>query len=538
MQGSAKYTSLRVKTARTDNQLLYMQVIRDVPSLLTVQSPIFMTTPGALKSLNFLRDPGLLSPETGCRRCPHGVHVAGETLPVEVELLDAFHNRITFCFSGQSCEYLPDATVAAQLISSASDEQEGTLAGQLTDEGEAGSLAFTDLSVELAGPEYVLRLCMVDELANPVIAAKRRQSYGLEQRLCAAGGNHLQVQVDSKPFAVVPSRPAALKILAMSVNSGEFEKLPVQPEIEIVDTFGNTVDRDCYRAECAALNHTCNSTGLSACPVHIDVSLAGASNVSRVQGTTMVSDLHGVAKFTDISILADSSEWPGPFVKCVCPMGVCKLCSASDCTHPAPFPYYSLQFQADPTADGYALATLDTDITLHRRAQSMKIIVQPALIVAREVFASDIVIEVLDCARSVAIFDTSYVLAAMDDNAGGGTLSGKTTVQLRNGLAIFSNLGIDLFGNGYTLKFSYAGTAAVSNVKSRPFRVERPVEILEQVQISSFRGRVTAGVSFDVEAVQPVVELRGLDGKKLANTVLPVTASISALMDPGSWQNW
>jgi hypothetical protein len=168
----------------------------------------------------------------------------------------------------------------------------------------------------------------------------------------------------------------------------------------------------------------------------------------------------------------------------------------------------------------------------------MKIIVQPALIVAREVFASDIVIEVLDCARSVAIFDTSYVSAAMDDNAGGGTLSGKTTVQLRNGLAIFSNLGIDLFGNGYTLKFSYAGTAAVSNVKSRPFRVERPVEILEQVQISSFRGRVTAGVSFDVEAVQPVVELRGLDGKKLANTVLPVTASISALMDPGSWQNW
>ena len=115
---------------------------------------------------------------------------------------------------------------------------------------------------------------------------------------------------------------------------------------------------------------------------------------------------------------------------------------------------------------------------------------------------------------------------------------GRTAVQLQNGLAYFTNLGIDLSGNGYTLKFTYSGLTQLRPVKSSPFRVEKPVKILEMIQRDLFGGVVTAGDSFDIDAMQPVVELRGDDNERLANTVLPVTATINQLYNPGNWQDW
>jgi len=70
------------------------------------------------------------------------------------------------------------------------------------------------------------------------------------------------------------------------------------------------------------------------------------------------------------------------------------------------------------------VASTFKNIDLRRRAQKMRIVVQPALIVAQEVFASAIEVEVLDCSDSVAIYDSATVFASIEDNAGGGTISG------------------------------------------------------------------------------------------------------------------
>jgi hypothetical protein len=70
------------------------------------------------------------------------------------------------------------------------------------------------------------------------------------------------------------------------------------------------------------------------------------------------------------------------------------------------------------------LALAEKNIDLKKRAQKMQIIVQPALIVAQEIFASSIVVEVLDCSDSVAIYDVATVSASIAYNAGGGTISG------------------------------------------------------------------------------------------------------------------
>jgi hypothetical protein len=70
------------------------------------------------------------------------------------------------------------------------------------------------------------------------------------------------------------------------------------------------------------------------------------------------------------------------------------------------------------------LALAEKNVDLKERAQKMKILVQPALIVAQEVFASSIVVEILDCRDSVAIYDFATVSASIAYNAGGGTISG------------------------------------------------------------------------------------------------------------------
>ena len=546
-EAAATFLNLRAKLARNDNRLVYMQVIETVPTGLSVKSDTFTILPGALKSLAFLRDPGLMSPPKGCRRCPTGVHLAGETLPVEIILRDAFHNRIAFCRDGAACSYLPSASVAAQLIPMATAKQ-AKLTGQLTDECSEGRLTFTDLNVESVGT-YSLRLCVVDAMSNAITVAPRASYFELHQTLCANGGNHLKVQADSSPFIIAPNRPAKVSAEAMSRITGEMELLPVQPSILVMDTYDNVADKDCYRFSCAGLNHTCNATGRATCPNDVDVLLYDPDGSpitpgkprALLHGNTRVSEMRGYAIFTDLAIIADTSEWPGQLTKCGCPNGECRSCSGSqfdsECYLQPPFPYYSLRFRAIDDS-GHELASADVFVEVKRRAQVMRIVVQPALIVALEVFASDIVVEVLDCKGEPVRYDSAEIEASINSNAGGGVLAGRTKTQLKGGLAVFTDLGINLFGNGYTLSFTYLGASEIPPVESSPFRVEKPVEVLVQVDTHVFGGNVTAGVSLDVEASQPIVELRGRDNKRLPNTVLPVTASISPIYNPGGWQDW
>ena len=112
---------------------------------------------------------------------------------------------------------------------------------------------------------------------------------------------------------------------------------------------------------------------------------------------------------------------------------------------------------------------------------------------------------------------------------------GHATVQLQSGLAYFTDLGIDLSGSGYSLKFTYSGMTQLQEVESSIFRVEKPVSFLVQIDKDKFGGEVTAG---EPMIAQPVVELRGSDNKILATTVLPVTASINMRFNPGDWQRW
>ena len=72
-------------------------------------------------------------------------------------------------------------------------------------------------------------------------------------------------------------------------------------------------------------------------------------------------------------------------------------------------------------------------------------------------------VKVLDQFGNLVTSDTSNVTVAIGTNAGGGTLSGTTTVAASGGVASFSTLSIDRVGNGYTLTAADGGLTGATS---------------------------------------------------------------------------
>src|SRR5207247_1592668 len=94
--------------------------------------------------------------------------------------------------------------------------------------------------------------------------------------------------------------------------------------------------------------------------------------------------------------------------------------------------------------------------------------VEPTNTVAGVAISPAVTVRVLDQFDNLVTTDTSNVTVAIGTNAGGGTLSGTTTVAAVGGTASFSTLSIDKTGLSYTLTATDgtlgAGTSAPFNI--------------------------------------------------------------------------
>jgi hypothetical protein len=82
---------------------------------------------------------------------------------------------------------------------------------------------------------------------------------------------------------------------------------------------------------------------------------------------------------------------------------------------------------------------------------------------------SPVTVAVVDQYGNVETDDTSdTVTLSLDTNPSGGTLSGTLTVAVVNGIATFSDLALDLAGDGYTL---HALTVGLADADSAAFRI-------------------------------------------------------------------
>jgi len=115
-------------------------------------------------------------------------------------------------------------------------------------------------------------------------------------------------------------------------------------------------------------------------------------------------------------------------------------------------------------ASGLAQATSDAFNITPPPATHVVFTVQPSSTTAGEAIAPAVEVTVLDAQGNTATGFSGNITVAIGTNAGGGTLSGTTSVGAANGVATFSNLRIDKAGSGYTLAASASGlTGATSN---------------------------------------------------------------------------
>src|SRR5213075_2803849 len=109
---------------------------------------------------------------------------------------------------------------------------------------------------------------------------------------------------------------------------------------------------------------------------------------------------------------------------------------------------YTLAATSSPSLTG---ATSSTFNISPAAPDHLTFLQQPTDAVAGVAISPAITVRVEDVLANLVTSDTRNVTLAIGTNAGGGTLSGTTTVAASGGIATFSNLSINKTGTGYTL---------------------------------------------------------------------------------------
>jgi hypothetical protein len=140
---------------------------------------------------------------------------------------------------------------------------------------------------------------------------------------------------------------------------------------------------------------------------------------------------------------------------------------------------------------------------------------QPTNATAGVSIAPAVVVNALDVNNNIATAYTANVVAAIGTNAGGGTLSGTTSVAAVAGVATFSNLSIDKSGTGYTL---HATSGSLTDATSAGFNISAAG--LSQLIFTSQPVATQAG-----SHIAPAVEVSGDDA--FGNLVTTFTGNVT-----------
>ncbi|HET9707460.1 MAG TPA: hypothetical protein VFP39_04065, partial [Gemmatimonadales bacterium] len=162
---------------------------------------------------------------------------------------------------------------------------------------------------------------------------------------------------------------------------------------------------------------------------NVTIALLTNSAGGVLLGTTTVAAANGVANFNDLTIDQASAGYR---------LGISAAGLAPD------------------TSNAFSISA--------GQATSLLFTVQPSNATAGATISPAIRVTAFDAHGNQATGFTGNVTLAIANNAGGGTLSGTTTVGAANGVAVFSGLSISLAGIGYTLQATAAGLVAATSV--------------------------------------------------------------------------
>jgi hypothetical protein len=160
----------------------------------------------------------------------------------------------------------------------------------------------------------------------------------------------------------------------------------------------------------------------------ITVAIGTNPSNGTLSGTTTVAAINGVASFANLSINKTGT-------------GYTLAASASGLT--------------GSTSNAFNITA--------GAANKLAFSVQPTNSTAGASIAPSLQVTVEDAQGNTVTTATNMITVAIGTNPSSGTLSGTTTVAAVNGVATFSNLSINLSGNGYTLTASATGLTSATS---------------------------------------------------------------------------
>lgn len=153
-------------------------------------------------------------------------------------------------------------------------------------------------------------------------------------------------------------------------------------------------------------------------------------------------------------------------------------------------------------------------------ATQLAFAVQPSTTAAGSAIAPAVQVAVQDAGGNLVSTATNSIAIAIGTNAGGGSLSGTTSVAASGGIAQFSNLSIDKTGTGYTLQATATGLATAV---STPFNIASGAA--DHLGFTVEPANTVAGV-----AIAPAVKVAVLDA--IGNVVTTSSANVTvAILD-------
>ncbi|HEY6110523.1 MAG TPA: hypothetical protein VIV56_16595, partial [Gemmatimonadales bacterium] len=508
--GVATFSTLSI-----DKMGIGYRLAASAASLAAVTSDSFDIVPGVAAQLVFTTQP----PTTT---------IAGAIIgpPVQVEVRDGVGNLVTG-FAG-------NVTIS---ITSGTGTTGATLAGTRTVLASGGVATFTDLSISRSGAAYTLSVrssglagatsTPFDILAGPVSAL----AFSVQPVTTSAGATFV-------PAVAVSARDAAGNTvstfgdpvtLSISANpgNGTLHGTTTQAAVSGVATFPDlSIDSSGtgYRLQAAsgALNVTSQAFSIRAggasrlaFTVQPGTAVAGVAMSPAVQVSELDSLGNVVSGFAGAVTLAIT---PGSGTGGALLSGTTTVTAAGGV---ASFSTLSI----DSAGTGYTLtastAGLADEVSATFKVTAgpgsrLAFTVQPKSVKAGAVFSPPLEVTVLDAIGNTATSYAGNVTLSITTGTGtaGANLAGTKTVAVAAGVASFSDLSIDLAGNGYTLS---ARSSGITGTVSDAFDIL--IGSLTQVVITQQPATDTAG-----QILSPV-EVTAKDAA--GNTVTSFTGNIT-----------
>ncbi|HKC46486.1 MAG TPA: hypothetical protein VKB63_02715, partial [Gemmatimonadales bacterium] len=270
----------------------------------------------------------------------------------------------------------------------------------------------------------------------------------------------------SASFTITPGPATQLAYLVQPVNTTAGAAITPAVQVAALDALGNT-----------ATGYTDN----------VVVALAANPAGGTLTGPQTVAAVAGVASFAGLSVDKSGAG-------------------------------YTLQ----ATATGLTSTTSTAFTVVPGVASQLVITVQPGNTTGGTVIAPAVRVTARDAFGNTASAFTGDVTATIQNNPGGGTLSGTTVIPAVAGVATFSTLSIDKAGSGYTISVASTG---LTGATSAPFDIL--VGAASRLVFTVQPGTTTAGA-----VMSPALVVTAQDAG--SNIVTTYTGTVAVAITPGT----